>query len=72
MCGSVAKASYIQAVGHVFDPSGHSRCIALCVIHNSLCLQIYLNLSQPSDLIRAAIETIEAKFNLYNTRIVRR
>ena len=31
---------------------------------NRLCLQIYINLSQPSDLIRGDIETIEAKFSL--------
>ena len=46
--------------------------IALCVIHNSLCIQIHLNLSQPNDLIKSDIETIEAKFSLYNTRIARR
>ena len=59
--------------------------MALCVIHNSLCLHIYvyiiyynilyiyiyINLSQPIDLIKADIETIKAKFILYNTRISR-
>ena len=45
--------------------------IVLCVIHNIICLQIYLNLSQPIDLIKADIATIEAKYSLYNIRIAR-
>ena len=44
-------------------------CNYYTVIHNSLCIQIYLNLSQPNDLIKSDIETIEAKFSLYNTHI---
>ena len=48
----------------------------LCVIHNSLCIPIYLNLSQPNNLIKKGlkldIETIEDKFSLYNIRIARR
>ena len=35
--------------------------------HN-LCIQIYIDLSQPNDPIKADIETIEEKFSLYNTR----
>ena len=49
--------------------SGNPWCIALCVMHSSLCIQIYLHVSQPNDLIKSDIETIEAKFSLYITRI---
>ena len=41
-------------------------------MHSSLYLQIYLNLSQPSDRIRVDIDTIEENFSLYRVRIERR
>ena len=43
-------------------------------MHNThnICLQIYLNLSQHSDIIKADVETITANLSLYNTRIARR
>ena len=41
-------------------------------IYIYICLKIYINLSQHIDLIKADIETIEAKFSLYNIRIAQR
>ena len=41
-------------------------CILLCILHSSLCIQIYLNLSQPNYLIKSDIETIAEQLSLYN------
>ena len=41
-------------------------------MHRSQYLQIYLNLSQPSDRIRVDIDTIEENFSLYRVRIAHR
>ena len=38
-------------------------------MHNSICLQIYLNLSQTNDLTKADMETNKEYFSLYNTHI---
>ena len=48
------------------------RCITLWVMHSSLYLQRYLNLSQTSDRIMVDIDTIEDNFSLYRVRIARR